>query len=244
MVADSAPSNPEAATPGAPALAPPARGSAAIAARLRQAILDGAYARGDRLPAERELARLLAASRTTVRAALERLAEGGLVSRRVGSGTFVTYGSDGGEGDVAEITSPLELIEVRQGVEPHITRLAVVNASARDLARLVAALEGLEAAGGDAEAFSHWDERFHLALAECTHNPLLVSMYRQINHVRGHAQWSARKDKILTPKRIARYNRQHRALTVAIQSRDVEGALRLIAEHLEQARRDLLGVEG
>jgi len=133
---------------------------------------------------------------------------------------------------------------VRRGIEPHMTRLAVVNASARDLGRLAAALEGLEAAGGDAEAFSHWDERFHLALAECTHNPLLVSMYRQINHVRGHAQWSARKDKILTPQRIARYNHQHRALFKAIRSRDVEGALALISAHLDQARRDLLGVEG
>ncbi len=232
-----------AAAPGAAELAPPAGGSAGIAARLRQALLDGAYGHGDRLPAERELARLFAASRTTVRAALERLAEGGLVARRVGSGTFVTYGRDG-EGDVAEITSPLELIEVRLGIEPHMTRLAVLNASARDLGGLRAALAKLEAAGGDAEAFSHWDERFHLALAECTHNPLLVAMYRQINRVRGHAQWSARKDKILTPRRIAAYNRQHRALTEAIQSRDVDGALRLIAEHLDRARRDLLGVEG
>ena len=221
-----------------------AKGSAWIAAELRRAILGGAYGYGDRLPAERELARQFAASRTTVRAALNGLAEDGLVSRRIGSGTFVNYRPRSADEDVAEMTSPLELIEVRLAVEPHMTRLAVLNASARDIERMAEALGELETAGGDAEHFSRWDERFHLALAESTHNPLLASMYRQINHVRGHAQWNARKDKILTESRIAEYNRQHRTLYEAVCSRDVDGAVRIIIEHLQKARRDLLGAEG
>ncbi len=45
-------------------------GSAAIAARLRQAILDGKYVDGERLPAERNLAQHFEASRSTVREAL------------------------------------------------------------------------------------------------------------------------------------------------------------------------------
>jgi DNA-binding FadR family transcriptional regulator len=221
----------------------PARGAQGIAATLRRAIHDGVHGYGERLPAERELAQLHRCSRGTVRAALERLAEDGLVSRRVGSGTYVAFRGRAGSGDVAEVTSPLELIEVRGGVEPEMIRLAVVNATNKDLERIAEALEELEGAGADAEHFSRWDERFHLLLAEATHNPLMVSLYRQINHVRAHAQWAAMKDAILTPKRIAQYNRQHRELLTALRSRDVDGAMRLIVAHLEKARRDLLGAE-
>ena len=71
--------------------APVTAGSAAIAARLRQAILSGKYADGERLPAERDLAQHFEASRSTVRKALRRLEESHLVIRRVGSGTFVNH---------------------------------------------------------------------------------------------------------------------------------------------------------
>ncbi len=68
----------------------------------------------------------------------------------------------------------------------------------------------------------------------------MASVYRQINRVRGHAQWNAMKDKILTRDRIAAYNRQHRALFDALLSRDAEAAVRIITGHLGDARRDLL----
>src|SRR5690606_25394789 len=68
-----------------------AGGAAAIAAQLRRAILDGTYGFRERLPAERELASHFGASRSTVREALKQLEEGQLVTRRIGSGTFVNY---------------------------------------------------------------------------------------------------------------------------------------------------------
>jgi DNA-binding GntR family transcriptional regulator len=49
------------------------------------------------------------------------------------------------------------------------------------------------------------------------------------------------KDKVLTAERIADYNHQHRSLYEAIRSRDVEGAVAIITNHLHQARRQLLG---
>lgn len=217
-------------------------GSAAIAARLRQAILEGNYAYGERLPAERDLAEHFGASRSTVREALRRLEEAHLVTRRIGSGTFVSYRPNLADGNIAEQTSPLELIEVRFGIEPQIARLAVVNATARDLDRIGEALRQLESAGDDREIFSEADGQFHLLLAESTHNPLMVWLYQQINDVRTHAQWNAMKDKILTDTAIAEYNRQHRALYDALRSRDVDAAGDAIAEHLEKARRDLMGV--
>jgi len=69
----------------------PTRTSATTAAEhaLRDAILSGELAPGDRLPPERELSIKLGVSRLTLRAALSTLAATGLVSVRQGSGYTV-----------------------------------------------------------------------------------------------------------------------------------------------------------
>ena len=92
----------------------------------------------------------------------------------------------------------------------------------------------------DKDDFSKWDGEFHLLIAHASGNPLLINVYRQINHVRLHAQWDAMKEKILTPEVIAAYNRQHRAIFNALNERDAQGAHALITEHLEKARDDLV----
>ena len=175
----------------------------------------------------------------TVREALRSLSARGLVSRRVGSGTFVIYEPDTGETDVSEITSPLELVEVRAAIEPQMVRLAVRNATARDMAALqrsVAEMEGVK----DAEGFSLADEMFHLRLAEATHNPLIVEIYHRINHVRAHQQWDSIKNKILTPTQIAAYNGEHRDLLSALARRDADRAVEVVSAHMERARADLM----
>lgn len=217
-------------------------GSARIVTQLRRAILDGAYGYRERVPSERELASKFAAARGTVRTALKQLEEMNLVIRRPGSGTFVRYRGNADDEDIAELTSPLELIEVRLAVEPSMARLAVMHANAQDAERMADALARVEASAKDPELFSRADEAFHLALAESTRNPLMVWLYRHINDVRGHAQWSAHKDKILTPERISEYNVQHRSLFSAITARDMENAVGIMTRHLEEARADLLGV--
>ena len=124
-----------------------------------------------------------------------------------------------------------------------MTRLAVVNATGRDLELLAEALAEVENSALDAEAFSRCDEKFHSRLARCTQNQLLISIYDQVNEVRGHAQWADMKDKILTSGRIDDYNRQHRALFEALRGRGIEGAVGIVSEHLRKARRDLVGAE-
>jgi len=68
----------------------------------------------------------------------------------------------------------------------------------------------------------------------------MIQIYRRINHVRAHTQWQAIKDKVLTPERMAAYNREHRKLFEAVRARDVEAALAVVSTHLESARGDLL----
>ncbi|MGI9434774.1 MAG: FadR/GntR family transcriptional regulator [Geminicoccaceae bacterium] len=217
-------------------------GVAVIVAKLKAAIVDGTYEHGERLPAERDLASYFNASRTTVREALRQLEERTLVSRRVGSGTFVIQPQAASAGNIAEITSPLELMEVREAIEPHLVRLAVAHAAAKDLEILEKALEELEASGDEQEPFSAADEKFHMALAAATGNPLMIWIYGQINQIRCHDQWHAMKSKVLNKPAIRVYNQQHRAMVEAIRSRDVEEATAVVRQHLDKAREDLIGM--
>ncbi len=223
-------------------LAKPSRGPRAISAYLQRAIETGAYSEGDRLPPERQLAATFHAARSTVRRALDQLEKAGLVSRRLGSGTFVgvTATSARRVSDLADQVSPLQLIEARLAVEPFTTRLAVLHATRRDLDDMEVVLAHAEDAVNDKDDFSKWDGEFHLLIARASANPLLINVYRQINHVRLHAQWDAMKEKILTPDVIAAYNRQHRGIFNALNERDAQGAYALITEHLEKARDDLV----
>lgn len=60
-----------------------------LAQTLRQKIVIGELDTGDALPSERDLCRILEASRVTVRRAIETLIDEGLLIRRQGSGTYV-----------------------------------------------------------------------------------------------------------------------------------------------------------
>lgn len=219
------------------------RGANIIAAQLRAAILDGTYAVGDRLPPERDIARALGASRTTIRNALQLLEDDDLVTRRGGSGTYVAQSLRTEHDDVAETTSPMELVEVRSALEPQVVRLAVLNGKPRDLDRLWDALTEIERAGPDADRFSRCDQRLHLAVAQATHNPLMVWIYHQVNSIRSHRHWVAAQRKVLTPENIAAYNVEHRDLVEAISVREAERAVDVIQRHLQSARRHLLGMQ-
>ncbi len=218
-------------------------GSAGVFNKLRDSIVNGHYSYNERLPSERDLANRYKAARGTIRCALEQLEQASLVHRKFGSGTFVTYKNDFYHEDIAEETSPLELIETRLAIEPYMVKLVVLNASNRDLNRLEEVLEQAGNTDQDPEAFSNADEAFHLMLATCSQNPLLTWIYQRINNIRSHNQWSARKTNILTPQKIRAYNAQHRQLLQAIRQRDQVKASDIISSHLQQARRDITGVE-
>lgn len=220
-------------------------GVGSIVTRLKRAIMTGVYADGDRIPPERNLATAFGAARSTIRKALDQLEEEGLVVRRVGSGTFVNYAGpiNGHTGEIADFISPLQLIDARLAVEPYMARLAALHATQRDLEAMSAVLERLEAAGSDKNIFTAHDVEFHLGLARSARNPLLLHVYGEINQVRARGQWDAMKEKILTTRQIAAYNRQHRQIYQALCRRDAQHVSDLIIEHLEKARQDLIGAQ-
>jgi DNA-binding FadR family transcriptional regulator len=221
------------------------RGASSITARLRRAIETGVYADGDQLPPERQLAVAFGTARSTIRKALDQLEQKGLVVRRVGAGTFVNYAGpvQDSMSDVTDLISPLQLIETRFAIEPYMTRLAALHASARDLDAIESILTQLESVGGDQDLFTKLDSEFHLQLARCSRNPLILRIYQQINTVRSHAQWEQMKQIILTREKIDLYNVQHRAIFDALRQRDPQGASEQINRHLETARQDLVGAD-
>lgn len=211
-----------------------------VAAQLRRRILEGKYAYEERLPAERNLAEEFGVSRGTIRSVLEILEQQHLVTRQVGSGTYVTHREITNQQEISSITSPLEMNEVRIAIEPHMVRLAIANASSRDLDELREALRQCEDCDGDPEKFARGDAAFHLALAHCSRNKLMYWLYERIGEVRRYSQWRTMKAKLLTSDRIEHYNRQHRALYEAIAARDTASAIQLIKDHLYGVHNDLL----
>jgi DNA-binding FadR family transcriptional regulator len=211
-----------------------------VATQLRNRILDGQYTYEERLPAERHLAEEFNVSRGTIRSVLQILEQQHLVTRQIGSGTYVSHRELTSHQEISSITSPLEMVEVRIALEPQIVRLAIANASYRDLEELRKALHQCENCGGDSEQFARADTTFHMALAHCSKNKLLFWVYERISEVRGSSQWRNMKAKLLTPERINYYNQQHRAIYEAIAERDASEANKLIKKHLYGVQDDLL----
>lgn len=211
-----------------------------VAAQLRRRILEGDYSYEERLPAERNLAEEFAVSRGTIRSVLQILEQQHLVTRQIGSGTYVSHRQVTNQQEISSNTSPLEMVEVRIAIEPQMVRLAIANASSRDLEEMRNALRQCEACDGDSEKFARADTAFHMALAHCSKNKLMYWLYERISEVRRHSQWRSMKSKLLTPKRMDYYNSQHHALYDAIASRDTTRAVNLIKDHLYGVQDDLL----
>ncbi len=203
-----------------------------VAARLKKRVLEGFYGFEERLPAERQLAEEFNVSRGTLRSALDLLEQQNLVVRKMGSGTFISYQKPEENDEIASLTSPLEMIEVRIAIEPQMVRLAIANASSRDLEALHDALLACESCEGDVERFARADTTFHMTLAHCTKNKLMFWLYERISQVRSNSQWQTVKNSLLTQQRIDDYNRQHRAIYEAIIARDTQAAVKIIKSHL------------
>lgn len=215
------------------------RNAAEVVAALRRDIADSKYLPNERLPAERDLSDAFGVARGTLREALRQLEEMAYVERRAGSGTYVIYNDDA-KPKVTETTRPLELVDARFALEPHICRLAVLHSTDRDFTRLEQVMLRMENFGGDAAAFAEADEAFHMMLAEITRNPLLIWMMQKVADVRSHSQWSQMRSLTLTEVTIEGYNREHRAIIDAIRAREPEAAAQAMKDHLSAARNSLM----
>jgi len=131
-------------------------------------IVSGLYS--DRLPAERDLARQLGASRATVRSALNRLESWRLVCPKRGSGVVVrdqrewsiealpAYLRHGGGGDVAGVASMLgDLLEIRRTLIITVLGLVAGRTDGRTLERPRQLLRGAWEARHQGTSFAEQD---------------------------------------------------------------------------------------
>lgn len=216
-------------------------GSAEIAGIIRRRIGSGELPARERLPAERNLAESYGVARGTVRAALMQLEQEGLVETKSGSGTYVCAESHDRAVIDAVVANarPLELIDTRFALEPHICRLAVLHARTDDLERAEELLQTMESSVDNPVAFATADMNFHKLLAEITGNSLLGWIMTQVSDVRNEDEWSRMRYMTLNRETITHYNLQHRRIFEAIRKREAEAAARLMKEHLEFARLSL-----
>lgn len=211
-----------------------------VAAEVRRSIEDGTFRQFERLPASRKLAEDFGVARNTLRAALYQLEREGLLETRAGSGTYVVAPPPEAVPNVIESATPLELVDARFALEPHICRLCVLHGRREDFEQLEALCARMEEAETDPVAFAEADSAFHRGLAATTRNNLLMWLIEQISTVRSLDEWTRMRHLTLNERIIRQYNTQHREVLNALRSREPERAAAKMKEHLETARSSLM----
>lgn len=143
--------------------------------RLRDLIVDGAYAPGQRLT-HTGLMDTLGVGRTPLRNALGRLEGDGLVVATPNHGVVVAP---------TPLSSGEEIYALRFLVEPPLLQAQTGRISDGALARLQELLERMESCVEDAEAFAEVHRDFHTVEREAFTNPfidgLVAAMYRHLH---------------------------------------------------------------
>lgn len=211
-----------------------------ITAAIEAAIRDGSLPAGERLPTERAIADASGLARNTVRDALARLVDRGLIARQVGRGTFVVgpaTATTAGQGGVigAEfgkvVPSPRELVEFRSECEPVLASLIVMNASDSELAEI----EGLALAGRRATLWQDCeavDSEFHGALYAATRNPVFQEIGRYMVAARRSQAWLSLKQQTFNLDRWQRYQTEHEQIIALLLRRDARTAQDALRAHL------------
>jgi len=217
-------------------------------------VLSGELRVGDRLPPERELAKLLDVSRPAVREAVRTLQAQGVVHSAVGAGA--TGGTTIRSVPTDALTRLLRLhvalanfalsdvIEVRIALERLSVRLAATHATAADLETMRRLLDAMADPEIERVRFNDCDTEFHVAVAAAAGNTLATDLTVAIreslrlpilDRFRRLASWDVV---------VAGLRRDHEAIHAAVARRDADEAERLVEAHIRAAWRSLNPPEG
>jgi GntR family transcriptional repressor for pyruvate dehydrogenase complex len=127
--------------------------------------------------------------------------------------------------------SAAEIMDAQRAIECLAAELAAENATAADLARLRELIVEAEAVIDDVTAYTQSSRDFHLAVAEASHNRVLVVQLISLQHV----SWP-RQNPTLTPKVSQRILEVHKELLALIEARDAAGARALMDDHVKMIR--------
>lgn len=206
---------------------------AVLADQLRQRILSGELAEGERLPVEEELTAEFGVARTTLREALRVLESQGLITirRGRGGGPIVTH-PDLGPISMAlaaslelQHTTVGDLDQARRLIEPQLAGQLARDHPRVDLTPLDAAVDAAAAAAGegDALAFALAAAGVHEALVECSGNRTLSTLSKLLQHM-VRAYYTRNTDRF-DRRLMQRAVRGYRKLLELIRDGDVAGAV-------------------
>lgn len=214
-------------SPAAAATGRPGDTAEEVYVRLRDLIVEGVYAPGERLPHAR-LMDALGVGRTPLRTALSRLQSDGLV---------VATPNRGSEVAGAPVSSAEEIYALRFLVEPPLLEASAPTISSKHIDQMRAWLERMESSMRDPAAFARAHREFHIVERATFTTPfidgLVVEMYRHL-----HRHHRTRLARSYAPTDFLHLDR----LTVdALEAGDALRARRTLEFHLVDAGISFLG---
>jgi DNA-binding FadR family transcriptional regulator len=196
---------------------------------------------GERLPAERELCTMMGISRSTLRQALVALVQSGHLRavRGRGGGTFVADPQPPARRPRPELVEGWrDACDMRMAVELGVAHLAAARATPEAVDRLDALVAAMSGRLEDFSAYRQADYRLHIGLAELTGSARLVV---------AETEAQSTIDDLISyiahpPEVLAWGNAQHARLLAAVRAGDSQGAVAIMAEHVEGTEHVIAGL--
>lgn len=209
-----------------------------VAERIARSIAAGKYKKGDRLPAERDLAAHYDVSRPTIREAIIALEIDGLVEVRIGSGVYVVEQKPKSTPAVMDIGA-FELTEARLHVEGEVAALAashITDAELEELDRIVTEMQRANPKGGGELV----DQQFHETIARISRNGALLAMVEQLWTMRNRSPQCILTFEKSRNKGYVPVIDEHSAIVEALRTRDPNKARAAMRSHLSRVLEYLL----
>ncbi|WP_137114169.1 GntR family transcriptional regulator [Mesorhizobium sp. GR13] len=190
--------------------------------RLRDDIVSGVFALGERL-SEEQISRHYGITRAPVRPTLIKLQSEGLLQILPQRGAFVL------DPTPEEVR---ELCELRTALELEAARLALRRNHAALADRIAELIVNMEPYAQDVmnPRYQQFDSEFHLAILEAASSNLLIAAYRQTVHWR----FAALRFRLAGDRQhAARSFDEHRAILSLIQNTDIDGLQTALRVHIE-----------
>jgi len=201
---------------------------------LINCIKQGQFPAGAILPPERELAKQLGVSRSSIREALIALEITGWVEIRTGNGVYVMNPLPQSESAPAEEEFSLKaLIQARQVYEAMTAELAARNGSDDQRAELQEITQDLIQLHVNDDKFLREDKRFHLLIAEMTGNEVLRDMMEYLWNKRKSARVVRLESHYAESDFPREMNQDHADIAAAIIARDAPQARACMERHLQ-----------
>ena len=210
-----------------------------IVAGVREALFERRYRPGDFLGTEKDIAARHGVSRMVARDALRTLEGLGIVAiaRGAGGGARITQGNPQLFAEALAVQLELadidreEIMTAQGAIEGLAAELAAKNATASEAAILKGLIDEAEKLLDDLDAFTRSSLRFHLAVAEASHNRVLHYQLVSLQHV----SWPAR-NRTLNRAVARKVLDAHRKLVALIEARDAGGARQFMEAHVGMIR--------